>query len=157
MTNLQASNNKLTNENDKLKTDLGELSKKNLELEAKLKALELENEPNSISDKITFFEGIVVDGGMDHGKAPIYVDIDGSHNSRNYLYLEYGDLPGGEETSVWPVTIDAPEKNSFDDIFFGGGEIKGLKIRGFYAKGIMGGANGSAHEVNRPVYIEVCK
>jgi uncharacterized protein (TIGR02145 family) len=42
LTNLQTSNNKLTKENEKFKTDLGELSKKNLELEAKLEAVELE-------------------------------------------------------------------------------------------------------------------
>jgi uncharacterized protein (TIGR02145 family) len=55
LTNLQTSNNKLskdnkkfktdlgelTKENEKFKTDLGELSKKNLELEAKLEAVEL--------------------------------------------------------------------------------------------------------------------
>jgi uncharacterized protein (TIGR02145 family) len=41
LTNLQTSNNKLTKENEKFKTDLGELSKKNLELEAKLEAEEL--------------------------------------------------------------------------------------------------------------------
>ena len=35
LTNLQTSNNKLSKENEKFKTDLGELSKKNLELEAK--------------------------------------------------------------------------------------------------------------------------
>ena len=40
LTNVQTSNNKLTEENDKLKTDLGELSRKNLELEGKLKILE---------------------------------------------------------------------------------------------------------------------
>ena len=42
LTNLQTSNNKLSKENEKFKTDLGELSKKNLELEAKLEAVELE-------------------------------------------------------------------------------------------------------------------
>jgi cell division protein FtsB len=41
LTNLQTSNNKLSKENEKFKTDLGELSKKNLELEAKLEAEEL--------------------------------------------------------------------------------------------------------------------
>jgi len=41
LTNLQTSNNKLSKENEKFKTDLGELSKKNLELEAKVQAVEL--------------------------------------------------------------------------------------------------------------------
>ena len=43
LTNLQASNNKLTKENEKLKTDLGELSKKNLELEGKISAFSQDN------------------------------------------------------------------------------------------------------------------
>jgi hypothetical protein len=55
------SNTKLTKENDKLKTDLGELTQQNLELEAKLKAIGTES--NSLKDlikwEIKYFEGVV--------------------------------------------------------------------------------------------------
>ena len=53
LTNLQKSNTNLTKENDKLKIDLGVLSKKNLELEAKLKNIELKT--NTINKLIGYW------------------------------------------------------------------------------------------------------
>ena len=45
---LENTNVKATEENEKLKTDLGELTQQNLALEAKLKAIEVENESNTL-------------------------------------------------------------------------------------------------------------
>ena len=56
LTNLQKSNTNLTKENDKLKTDLGVLSKKNLELEAKLKVIEKERDGNNQKTLSEFWE-----------------------------------------------------------------------------------------------------
>ena len=47
VSSLESSTTKLTKENDKFKLDLGELSEKNLELEAKLKAIEVEKQNES--------------------------------------------------------------------------------------------------------------
>ena len=83
LTNLQASNNKLTKENEKFKTDLGELSKKNLQLDAKLKAVELENEVGRFTYRL-------------------YEDVEGLHGQESCeIYLKIGVELHHVESTVW--------------------------------------------------------
>lgn len=109
---LEKDKSKLTRENEKFKTDLDEMSKKNLELEAKLKAIEAET-PQFKTFKVGNLEVMTEDlpemMNWDQAKQACAALGDGwrlpTKDELNVLYKNKDNIGGFYPNYYWSITI----------------------------------------------------
>jgi hypothetical protein len=158
---IQTSKTVMKKENDKLKTDLGELSMKNLELEAKLKEIKVEGDKHeesiALGDLLKWgirrFEGVVTFASNYDGLGTIDVKL--NDGTDIIIYTSAGDGLTWDDIGH----RNPPGSAEYDALGF---EI-GNRIKGYLGSGYFGGYGSPSGipendimegTVNRAVYIE---